>query len=98
MTQVLPPWLEYPKPFDLSYKYSAAHMYSVAAPPFAKRDLLDMPSSLRTWMELRNDDIYSFRWGDPAYARAYLRALPGPSVMAGFKYGAGWIYVGPGIH
>jgi hypothetical protein len=85
--QVLPPWLDYPKPFDLSYKYSAAHMYSLTAPPFAKRDLVDMPSSLRTWMELRNDDIYSFRWGDPAYARAYLRALPGPGVMAGFNMG-----------
>jgi len=85
--QVLPPWIDYPKPFDLSYKYSAAHMYSLSAPPFAKRDLVDMPSSLRTWMELRNDDIYSFRWGDPAYARAYLRALPGPGVMAGFNMG-----------
>jgi hypothetical protein len=87
LNQVLPPWMDYPKPFDLSYKYSAAHMYSLAAPPFAKRDLVDMPSSLRSWMELRNDDIYSFRWGDPVYARAYLRALPGPDVMAGFNMG-----------
>ena len=87
LNQVLPPWLDYPKPFDLSYKYSAAHMYSLAAPPFAKRDLVDMPSSLRTWMELRNDDIYSFRWGDPVYTRAYLRALPGPEVLAGFNMG-----------
>jgi len=87
LNQVLPSWLDYPKPFDLSYKYSAAHMYSLAAPPFAKRDLVDMPSSLRTWMELRNDDIYSFRWGDPVYTRAYLRALPGPEVMAGFNMG-----------
>ena len=87
LNQVLPSWLDYPKPFDLSYKYSAAHMYSLAAPPFAKRDLVDMPSSLRTWMELRNDDIYSFRWGDPVYTRAYLRALPGPEVLAGFNMG-----------
>ena len=85
--QVLPPWLDYPRPFELSYKYSAAHMYSLSAPPFAKRDLAAMPSGLRTWMELRNDDIYSFRWGDPVYARAYLRALPGPAVMAGFNMG-----------
>jgi hypothetical protein len=85
---MLEEWKELPAAFDMSYKYSIAHMYSYPAPIFAKRDILDeMPSNLRVWMTVRNDDIYSFRWGDPDYARAYIRNLPGPDKMAGFYMG-----------
>ena len=80
-------WSQYAGPFELSYKYSAAHMYSLTSPPFAKRDLVDMPAGMHTWMTVRNDDIYSFRWGDPEFARAYLRGLPGPNILAGFYMG-----------
>ncbi|MCL4401756.1 MAG: carbohydrate-binding family 6 protein [Acidobacteria bacterium] len=85
---ILNEWKDLPATFDMSYKYSVAHMYSYPAPPFAKKDILDeMPASLRLWMTVRNDDIYSFRWGDPAYARAYVRNLPGPDKMIGFYMG-----------
>jgi hypothetical protein len=80
-------WRQYAGPFELSYKYSAAHMYSLTSPPFATRDLVDMPAEMHTWMTVRNDDIYSFRWGDPEFARAYLRGLPGPNILAGFYMG-----------
>jgi hypothetical protein len=50
--------------------------------------LAGMPAGMRTWMTVRNDDIYSFRWGDPEFARAYLQAMPGPDVLAG-------LYMGP---
>src|SRR4051794_31266212 len=46
-----------------------------------------MPKNLRTWLEVRNDDIYSFRWGDPDYARAYINDMPGPDRMSGFNMG-----------
>ncbi|MCX7013813.1 MAG: hypothetical protein NTW86_14890 [Candidatus Sumerlaeota bacterium] len=36
---------------------------------------------------MRNDDIYSYRWGDPDYARAFLRNLPGPDQLAGYYMG-----------
>ena len=36
---------------------------------------------------MRNDDIYSFRWGDPEYARAYVRGMPGPDKLAGYYMG-----------
>ena len=36
---------------------------------------------------MRNDDIYSFRWGDPEFARAFIRNLPGPDKLAGFYMG-----------
>jgi hypothetical protein len=84
---ILDEWKDYPDTFDFSYKYSVAHMYSLPAPPFAKSTLAAMPSNLRTWLTVRNDDIYSFRWGDPEYARAYVRGMPGPDKLAGYYMG-----------
>jgi hypothetical protein len=36
---------------------------------------------------VRDDDYYSFRWADPAYAREYIRNIPGPDKVAGFYMG-----------
>jgi hypothetical protein len=36
---------------------------------------------------VRDDDIYSFRWADSAYAREYIRNMPGKDKMAGFYMG-----------
>ncbi|MBC8094448.1 MAG: hypothetical protein H7Y43_01430 [Akkermansiaceae bacterium] len=63
-------------------------MYSSTNPPFAKPTLDSLPAGQRTWLTVRNDDIYSFRWGDPAFARGYLRGMPGADKLAGF-------YIGP---
>lgn len=87
MKAILDEWKDYPDTFDFSYKYSVAHMYSSPTPPFAKDTLAELPSHLRTWLTVRNDDIYSFRWGDPEYARAYVRAMPGPEKLAGYYMG-----------
>jgi hypothetical protein len=87
MKTITEAWKEYPGPFDFSYKYSVAHMYSSPTPSFAKPMLAELPSGMRTWMTVRNDDIYSFRWGDPEYARAYVKALPGPDKLAGYYMG-----------
>jgi len=84
---IMAAWKDYPDTFDFSYKYSVAHMYSSTAPPFFKPVLAEVPANLRTWMTVRNDDIYSFRWGDPDYARAYLRNLAGPDKLAGYYMG-----------
>jgi hypothetical protein len=84
---IIEEWKEYPSTFELSYKYSVAHMYSLAAPTFAKEALDELPANMKLWMTVRNDDIYSFRWGDPEYARAYVRALPGPNQLEGFYMG-----------
>jgi len=87
LKEIMAQWKDYPDTFDLSYKYSVAHMYSTPAPPFARQTLAELPSNLRLWMTVRNDDIYSFRWGDPEFARAYLRNLPGPDKLAGYYMG-----------
>jgi hypothetical protein len=85
--EILREWKDYPGPFDLSFKYSVAHMYSIPNPPFINDALPYLSPKLRTWLTLRDDDYYSFRWGDPAYARDYLRNMPGPDKMAGFYMG-----------
>jgi hypothetical protein len=84
---VLNEWKEYPSQFEFSYKYSVAHMYSSPAPPFIEEILPKLPAGVRTWLTVRNDDIYSFRWGDPAYAREYVNHFPPSDKMAGFYMG-----------
>lgn len=77
----------YPGTMDLSIKYSVAHMYSITDPPFAKGAFDIMPPAQKTWLTVRNDDIYSFRWGDPAYARRYLLSIPHPERITGYYMG-----------
>jgi hypothetical protein len=36
---------------------------------------------------VRDDDYYSFRWGDPAYARAFIRNMPDRSKLVGYYMG-----------
>jgi hypothetical protein len=85
--QVLDTFKDYPGPFDFSFKYSVAHMYSEVNPPFIAPVLEKMPRNMRTWLTVRNDDIYSYRWGDPDFARDYVRNIPGPDRVAGFYMG-----------
>jgi hypothetical protein len=85
---ILAEWSGLECPLEMSYKYSVARMYSHHAPPFIHEVLSRLPPGQRTWLTVRNDDIYSFRWGDPAYARAYLRAMPDAGRLAGFYIGS----------
>jgi hypothetical protein len=85
--EILRAWSDYPGPMDFSFKYAIAHMYSVTNPPFIRAALPSLSPDRRTWLTIRNDDIYSFRWGDPDFARNFIRNLPGPDKMAGFYMG-----------
>ncbi len=85
--EILREWKDFPGPLDLSFKYSIAHMYSIPDPPFLQPVLPFLSPALRTWLTVRDDDYYSFRWGDPAFARAYLRHMPGKDKLAGFYMG-----------
>jgi hypothetical protein len=80
-------WKDYPGPFDFSFKYAVAHMYGMTNPPFIKPLLGELSPRQRTWLTVRNDDIYSFRWGDPKFAREFIRAMPGPDKVVGFYMG-----------
>jgi hypothetical protein len=77
----------YTDPMDVSFKYSIAHMYSSPKPPFIESALPFLNPQRRTWLTVRDDDIYSFRWADSAYAREYIRNMPGKDKVAGFYMG-----------
>jgi hypothetical protein len=84
---ILREFKDYPGPFDFSYKYSVAHVHSIPNPPFIQATLEAMPPGMKTWLTVRNDDNYLFRWADPDYARDYINNLPGSDRLAGFYMG-----------
>ncbi|VGO22467.1 beta-N-acetylhexosaminidase family protein [Pontiella sulfatireligans] len=81
---------KYPDPISLGFKYAKARLYSIPNPPFFKEQLqADCEKyNLSCWMNLRNDDIFSFRWGDPDYVREYMRNLPPEPLLAGYHMGS----------
>jgi len=89
-SDIVDAWKDYPgfpATFDFSFKYSVAHMYSIPDPPFIRPLLEGMAPGMRTWLTVRNDDIYTFRWGDPDYARDYVVNMPAADKCAGFYMG-----------
>ncbi len=78
-SDILDAFKDYPGTFDFSFKYSVAHMYSITKPVFIEPLLEGIAPGMRTWLTVRNDDIYTFRFGDPAYAREYLANILPPT-------------------
>ena len=74
------------------------HVLARPRRPSPQQTLAELPADLRTWMTVRNDDIYSFRWGDPEYARAYIRNLPGPGQAGRLLHGPRRLHLGPRVH
>ena len=69
---------KYPSQIETSFKYSRARMYSSTNPPWFDKMYREDVIKYGTpcWLNLRNDDIFIFRWGDPEYAREYIYNLP----------------------
>ena len=86
-SDILDAFKNYPGPFEFSFKYSVAHMYSIPKPPFIQPLLENLAPGRKTWLTVRNDDIYTFRFGDPAYARQYILNMPPADKLAGFYMG-----------
>ena len=88
MDQIMRYWKQYPDPFEVSFKYAKARVFSDPEPPFAKKHLKAMqPYGLQSWWNLRNDDIFVYRWGDAAYVRKFLKYFP-KEQTAGYYYGS----------
>jgi hypothetical protein len=81
-------WQEFPGPFDLSFKYSIAHMYSIPNPQIVKPALALLPEGMKMWLTVRNDDLYTFRFGDPDYLRDYVVNMPPAEKLGGFYMGS----------
>ena len=86
-SDILDAFKDYPSTFEFSFKYSVAHMYSIPKPPFIQPLLENLAPGRKTWLTVRNDDIYTFRFGDPAYAREYISNIPQADKIAGFYMG-----------
>ncbi|RME70168.1 MAG: hypothetical protein D6781_06960, partial [Verrucomicrobia bacterium] len=82
-------WAGYPHPFTFSFKYITARLYSSPErSPYAASIIpLLEAHHLKSWWNLRNDDIFVYRWGDPDYVRAFLQNLP-LHLTAGFHMGS----------
>lgn len=65
--------------FDMSFKYSSAHMYSSVTPEIMSASNINAlkTNNIKTWFTVRNDDFYYHNWGDPNYARTYINNIPG---------------------
>jgi hypothetical protein len=87
LKEILDAFKDFKGTLDLSYKYSIAHMYSVPNPPYIKSYMNLFSPGLKTWLTVRNDDIYSFRWGNPSFARQYILSIPEPGKIVGFYMG-----------
>ncbi|MFN3487407.1 MAG: hypothetical protein ACK44W_18215, partial [Planctomycetota bacterium] len=62
-------------------------MYSSPNPPFVQPLLEHLAPGKKSWLTLRNDDLYTFRFGDPAYVREYVLNIPPADKIAGFYMG-----------
>ncbi|MGB3149816.1 MAG: hypothetical protein WBB27_04065 [Maribacter sp.] len=75
--------------YDMSFNYIRAHIYSAYDPPFAEKELLPiLPKGIKSWWNLRNDDLYNLRWGDPEYVKQFILHLPDSSRTAGYYIGS----------
>jgi hypothetical protein len=80
---------KYPDPVDFSYKYARARMYSTPKPRWADGFVTDLRKfKMKSWWNIRNDDIFHFRWGDAEYAREFIKNLPPEDVIAGYHMGS----------
>lgn len=72
-------WGNYPDPFAFSFKYLMARTYSSSAPSHLAARVIPYladENGRRTWWNLRNDDTFVFRWGNPEYVQDFLDNLP----------------------
>lgn len=83
--------------FDLSFKYSQAHVHATVKPDFWDRRKMENglgPNNLKSWLTIRNDDFYFLQWADPQFVRDYIKNFPDvDKFIEGFYIGAdGWVF------
>ena len=74
--------------FNFSFKYAKARLYANTNPGFVDDILRDAPEGTKWWWNLRNDDIFYFRWGDADYVREFIKNLPPAEQTEGFHMGS----------
>ncbi len=79
-------------PFNTGHKYARARVHSTTTSPYLDFEYRDELEKHRVpcWLNLRNDDLFVLRWGDPAYIREFLHNVPRDLM----RFEAGF-YLGP---
>lgn len=72
---------------DLSLKYAIAHMYSIPNPPFTLPAFELLSDKNKSWLTVRNDDIYSMRWANVDFARQFVQSIPDIDKISGYYMG-----------
>jgi len=94
MTLIDEAFKDYGEPIDTEFKYSRARMFSTPTPPWFEKIYQQQVEEygVKVWMNVRNDDIFTFRWGDPEFAKTFFKYMP-RKLMAGYFWGPdGYIY------
>lgn len=65
-------------PFNTGHKYARARLYSTTTSPYLDFEYRGELETHRVpcWLNLRNDDVFVFRWGDADYVREFLLNVP----------------------
>jgi len=79
-------------PFNTGHKYARARLYSTTTSPYLDIEYRSQLEEYKVpcWLNLRNDDIFIYRWGDADYVREFLQNVPRDLM----RYEAGF-YMGP---
>ncbi|MFC1653031.1 carbohydrate-binding family 6 protein, partial [Planctomycetota bacterium] len=80
---------DFPDEFNTSFKYAIGHMYTMRKSLLFDRGFRNEVEEYKVpcWLNLRNDDIFVHRWGNPDYVRDYIQQMP-HDVMPGFYMGS----------
>jgi len=79
-------WNDIPCTFNLSDKYSIAHMYASEKPLYVDETINNMTENQQLWLELRNDDTYFLRYGGYRFLKSLISQMP--SSIKGFLLGS----------
>jgi len=85
---------DYDGRLDTEFKYSRARMFSSERPTWFDKIYRDevVEHKVKVWMNVRNDELFTYRWGSPGYANNYIKNMP-KDLMAGYFWGPdGYIY------
>jgi len=63
-------------------------MYSIPNPPFTLPVFDILTEQNKSWLTIRNDDIYSMRWANVDFARQFVQSIPSSDKVAGYYMGA----------
>ena len=80
---------KYPDEIDFSFKYARARLHATVDPPWSDSFQEEIERlGMKSWWNLRNDDLFHFRWGDAEYVRSFIRHLPPEHLTAGYHMGS----------